>query len=94
MADSDGLKAELEMLRARLSGLTEAILRINEHLELDTVLQEVVDSARTLTGARYAMISAFDNANSGGGGLEFGSRLASRSRNDRPCSATTPAPLV
>ena len=65
------------MLRARLSGLTEAILRINEHLELDTVLQEVVDSARTLTGARYAMISAFDNANSGGGGVGVGVRLSS-----------------
>ena len=56
------------MLRARFSGLTAAILRISEHLEFDSVAQEVVDSARTLTGARYAMISAFDDANSGGGG--------------------------
>ena len=37
----------------RLSRLSEAILRINENLDLDTVLQEVVDSARTLIGARY-----------------------------------------
>lgn len=33
------------MLRGRLSGLTDAILRISEDLDLDVVLQEVVDSA-------------------------------------------------
>ncbi len=46
----------------RLSRLSEAILRINENLDLDTVLQEVVDSARTLIGARYggmAVINEF-----------------------------------
>ena len=58
------------MLRARLSGLTEAILRINEHLEFDTAAQEVVDSARTLTGARYAMLSTVDDAKGGGGGAQ------------------------
>ena len=57
MEESDRLQAEVDLLRARLGGLTEAILRINENLEFDTVLQEVVDSARVLTGARYAMIT-------------------------------------
>ena len=35
-------------------------LRINESLELDVVLQGVLDSARALTGARYAMIALGD----------------------------------
>ena len=33
------------------------MLRINDGLEFDTVLQEVVDSARTLTGSRYGAIT-------------------------------------
>ena len=41
----------------RLTRLTEAILRINESLDFDTVLQEVVDSARILTGSRYGAIT-------------------------------------
>ena len=41
----------------RLSRLSQAMLRINESLDFDTVLQEVVDSARTLTGSRYGAIT-------------------------------------
>ena len=37
--------------------MSEASLRINESLDFDTVLQEVVDSARTLTGSRYGAIT-------------------------------------
>ena len=37
--------------------MSEASLRINESLDFDTVLQEVVDSARALTGARYGAIT-------------------------------------
>ena len=50
------------MLRSRLSGLTEAILRISEDLDLDAVLQEVVDGAQILTGARYGAITTVDDA--------------------------------
>ena len=50
------------MLRARLSGLTEAILRISEDLNLDLVLQEIVDSARSLTDARYGAITTLDES--------------------------------
>ena len=50
------------MLRARMSGLTDAILRISKDLDLDVVLQEVVDSARSLTGARYGAITTLDDA--------------------------------
>ena len=46
----------------RLSRLSEAILRINESLDFDTVLQEVVDSARALTGSRYGAITAVGEA--------------------------------
>ena len=62
MAEIDRLRAENEMLRSRLSGLTEAVLRINEDLDLDVVLQEVVDGARILTGARYGAITTIDEA--------------------------------
>ena len=57
MTDGDDLRSENERLRSRLSRLTEAILRISQDLELETMLQEVVDSARVLTDARYAAIT-------------------------------------
>ncbi|MDE0045165.1 MAG: ATP-binding protein [bacterium] len=60
MAEYDDLRSENERLRSRLSRLTDAILRISQDLELDTVLQEVVDSARILTDARYAAITTQD----------------------------------
>ena len=47
---------------ARLSRLSEASLRISESLDLDTVLQVVLDAARTLTGARYGVITLVDDA--------------------------------
>ncbi len=53
-------------LRDRLSRLSDASLRINESLDLDDVLQRVLDSARTLTGARYAVITTLDEQ----GGME------------------------
>ena len=62
--EGDRLRAENETLRARLSSLTEAILRISENLDLDTVLYEVVDSARNLTQARGSMI--FTHGEAGG----------------------------
>ena len=57
MSRLDELARENEALRNRLSGLSGASLRINDSLEFDTVLQEVLDSARTLTNARYGVIS-------------------------------------
>ena len=47
-------------LRERLSRLSEASLRINESLDLDAVLQGVLDGARSLTDARYALITTLD----------------------------------
>ena len=45
------------MLRERLSRLSEASIRINESLDFEKVLQGVLDSARSLTGAQYGVIA-------------------------------------
>ena len=60
MRRPEDLMRENEALRDRLSRLSEASLRINESLDFDTVLQEVLDSARALTGARYGVITLLD----------------------------------
>ena len=60
MNSPDGLRQEIAALRERISRLNAAILRISASLDLDTVLPEVVDSARALTGARYGMIATVD----------------------------------
>ena len=60
MNGRDELRQENAALRERLSSFNAAILRISASLDLDTVLREVVDSARALTGARYAMIATVD----------------------------------
>ena len=54
LADRD---REIAELRERLSRLSEASRRINESLDFDTVLQEVLDSARSLTGGRYGVMT-------------------------------------
>ena len=68
MNSSDELRQENAALRERISSLNAAILRISASLDLDTVLNEVVDSARALTGARYGMIATVDE---GGAIQEF-----------------------
>jgi len=62
LSGGDRLGAESETLGSRLSRLTEAILRISEDLDLDTVLQEVADGARLLTGARYTALTTHDES--------------------------------
>ncbi|MDE3001011.1 MAG: response regulator [Gemmatimonadota bacterium] len=52
---------QIAALRDRLSKLSEASLRINESLEFDAVLQEVLDSARSLTGATYGLMVLLDD---------------------------------
>ncbi len=51
---------QIEALQERISNLCAAILRISASLDLDTVLQEIVDSARALTGATYGVITTID----------------------------------
>ena len=58
----DNRDQQIETLRNRLSKLSEASLRINESLDPDTVLQEILDNARSLTNAQYSVIATFDDA--------------------------------
>ena len=62
MKSPDELRRENEALGERISRLSAAILRISASLDVNTVLQEVVDSARALTGARYGVITTIDDA--------------------------------
>ena len=60
MSAEDDLRREIATLRARFAALGAASVRIGASLELETVLQEVVDSARALTDVRIAFIATID----------------------------------
>ena len=60
MQEFDDLIHENQTLRSRMGRLSDVSLRITESLDLDTVLQEVVDGARTLTSAQYGALAVFD----------------------------------
>ena len=62
MTNPDDLRRENEALRDRISRLSAAVLRISASLDLDTVLNEIVESARALTGARYGCITTIDES--------------------------------
>ena len=66
MAGSDALERENAALLERLSRLSAASLRINESLDFDAVLQGALDSARSLTAARYGVMTTLDDE----GGVE------------------------
>ena len=55
-------KPAQEADRQRDTTLSTAILRIGATLDLDTVLSEVVESARALTGAEYGVIATVDGS--------------------------------
>ena len=60
MRQPDALIRENEALRERLTRLSRASLQINESLDFDAVLQRVLDSACSLTGARCGVITLLD----------------------------------
>ncbi len=62
MNRSDERDREISALRERLSRLREASLRISADLDFDSVLQGVLDSARSLTRARYGVITLHDES--------------------------------
>ena len=60
MEQLESLQQRIEELEQRLSRLSAASLRINEDLDFQTTLQNVLDSARELTGARYGVFASMD----------------------------------
>ena len=62
MKSRDELAREIEVLEERIAALSAAVLRLGSSLDLATVLQEAADSARALTGMRYCLIVAVDEA--------------------------------
>ena len=62
MHDPDDLRGALTAARARTAALSAAILRTNASLDLATVLQEAVDTARALSAARHGIITTVDEA--------------------------------
>ena len=61
--NSEELLRENAALRERLSRQSQATLRINESLDFDTVLQEVLDSARALTASVIGVDTEFVSHN-------------------------------
>ena len=53
---------QIETLQEPVTGLSGALLRIIGSLDPDTVLQEVIDSARTLIGARLGVLATVDES--------------------------------
>ena len=62
MKSSEECRRENEALRDRVSRLSSTILRISESLDLGTVLREVVDGARALTGARFGGVTTLSDS--------------------------------
>ena len=62
MTESDRRDPDAEAPGTPVSRLSAAVLRISASLDLDTVLREVVESARALTGARLGVIATVDEA--------------------------------
>ena len=54
------LRQQNAELKKRLSSLMDASRRISGSLDTDTVLEEVIDSARSLTGAGYGVLLTYD----------------------------------
>ena len=68
---------------SRRSTLSKALLRISASLDLETVLREVIDGARALTGASQGCIVTFDETGTSqdfvSSGMLFGTWVACRS---------------
>ena len=56
------LEQDVSKLREQISQLSEARLRIGASLDIDTVLREIVDSARELTRAEFSVIATVDDS--------------------------------
>ena len=72
MKSHDADRREDETTDRHESALTAALLRIGASLDLETVLREVLESARVLTGARYGVIATIDEAGQPGDFMSSG----------------------
>ena len=66
LTQPDERDRHIAALRDRLSRLSRASLRINESLDVEAALHGVLDGARSVTGAAYALITTLDDS----GGVE------------------------
>ena len=66
MTESDRTGPRPPTLREAVSRLGAAVLRVSASLDAATVLHEVVDAARALTGARYGVIATVAEAGRSG----------------------------
>ena len=62
MTGLDDHRREVEALRERISRLSAAVQHVSASLDLDTVLDEILENARALTGARYGVITTIGEA--------------------------------
>ncbi len=62
MKKADAARRETDALRARFAKMIEVSCRVSEIWEPDAALQEIVDSARSLTDARYGAVGLFDES--------------------------------
>ena len=62
MKRDDSEMREVDRLRSRLAMMSEVSRRITQSWDLNTVLQEVVDGARSLTDARYGAVGVLDDS--------------------------------
>ena len=62
MESHDELTRQIEALRGQMTKLCAVTRRISTSLDIDVVLQEIIDGARALTGARYGAITTIDEA--------------------------------
>ena len=62
MQTASSREPDREQPAERLSRMAEAWLRIASNLDINDVLQEVIDGARSLTGARYGALVSFDDS--------------------------------
>jgi two-component system KDP operon response regulator KdpE len=70
--DVEQLRKDNDALRDRLSKLSEASLRISDDLDFEAVLQEVVDSARSLTGAKFGVLLTYNESGDVHGAITSG----------------------
>ena len=82
--NTDELQREVQSLRNRLTKLSEASYRITQGLDIETLLQEVVESASSLTEAKYGVLLTYDESGTVSGAYTSGLTPEQRERIANP----------